>query len=197
VPFALIDADQHPLGMNVTRFQPDQLGDSQAAPVGRHQQHPMLDVGRGLEEPRDLAAAQRFGQSTAALGGNPQLEILLPEHFAVEEPDAGKLLVAGTIGHLPHRDQVMQKVADLLQGNLLGRAAVVAGQLGHGGHIALDGAGGLAMQLEFADHFSAQGSHGESSLETGNGKGNVAPFSVPLSAQSGSLCASKKPSHFS
>ena len=73
---------------------------------------------------RDLAAAERFGQSTAAFGGNPQLEILLAQHLAIEEADSRQLLVAGAVGHLLHRDQVMQKVADLLQGDLLGRAAV-------------------------------------------------------------------------
>ncbi len=46
---AFIDADQHPLRVNVAKLQPHQFRDPQAAPVGRHQQDAVLDVGAGGE----------------------------------------------------------------------------------------------------------------------------------------------------
>ena len=61
VPFALIHADQHPLGMNVTRLQADQFGDAQTGPVRGQQQRAMLGVARGVEKSSDLPAAERFG----------------------------------------------------------------------------------------------------------------------------------------
>ena len=112
--------------MNIVRLQADQFGNPQTAPVRGHQQHAMLDVAGGVEEPRDLTTAQRFGQSTAAFGRNPQLKIPLAQHFPIEEANSRQLLVAGAVGHLLHRDQVMEEASDLLQGNLVRRAAVEA-----------------------------------------------------------------------
>ena len=143
--------------MNIVRLQADQFGNPQTAPVRGHQQHAMLDVAAGVEEPRDLTTAQRFGQSTAAFGGNPQLKIPLAQHFPIEEANSRQLLVAGAVGHLLHRDQVMEEASDLLQGNLVRRAAVEAAQLGHTADIRLDRRGGLAMQFEFTDHLRRRG----------------------------------------
>src|SRR3972149_8544795 len=59
---------------------------------------------------------------------------------------------------------MMQKVADLLDRDRIGRTPIVPGQLGDRGHVRLDGAGGLSVQFEFADHLLTQGSHVGSSL---------------------------------
>jgi hypothetical protein len=120
VALALIDADQHPLGVDVQGLQMDQFRDPQAAAVGRHQQHAVLEVLRGVQQLGDLAAAERFRQPSAPFGRDPQAEVFLPQDLAVEKADARQLLVAGAEGHFPLGDQIMEKVTDLLDGDRIG-----------------------------------------------------------------------------
>jgi hypothetical protein len=161
---ALIDPDQHPIRVDVARVQMDQFRDPQPGAIGRHQQHAVLGVPRGVEELGDLAAAERFRQPPAALRRNTQGKTLLPQHVAVEKLDAGQFLIAGAEGRFLLGDQVMEEVADLLDRDRVWGTSIVLGQLGHRGDVRLDREGGLAVQFEFADHLVTQGSHVSSSL---------------------------------
>ena len=90
----------------------------------------------------------------------------------------------------------MQKVADLFDRDRTGRTPLVPGQLGDRGDVGLDGPGGLAVQLEFADHLLTQGSHVSSCL------GKWAETEIQCKPPVSSLplllappCARKKPGH--
>ncbi len=64
-PLALLHPDEHPVRMavDIGDAQLDQFTDPQPGRVGGHQQHPVLGVGRGLEQPFQFLLAQDFGQA--------------------------------------------------------------------------------------------------------------------------------------
>ena len=122
----------------------------------RSHQGAVFKVGRGGDQPGYFASTERFGQPPGAFDGDAKMEIGLSEDMPIEEVDSGDLLVAGAVGIISHGDHVMNEVTDLVDGNLVGRAVIVLGQLFDGGNISVDGAAGFAMQPQNADHLLAQ-----------------------------------------
>lgn len=55
--FALFNANEHALGINVVGPQGSHFGDAQAGGVSGHKNGPMLEVGNALEETRNLVGA--------------------------------------------------------------------------------------------------------------------------------------------
>jgi hypothetical protein len=51
---ALLDANQHPIGVNVARLQPHQLRDTQTRAVGGHHEDAVLLVVGGVDQPGNL-----------------------------------------------------------------------------------------------------------------------------------------------
>jgi len=151
-PLALIDANQHPLGMNVLRLEMHQFRHAQPRGIARHQEHAMLAVRSGLDQPRDLAATQRLRQPARSFCRHPQIEIASAQHLLKKDPNAGQLLVARAEGELPVGDEDVQEVANLLQRDAIGGSAEVLSQLHDGRDVGLDRSGTLAVQFEFADH---------------------------------------------
>jgi hypothetical protein len=71
----------------------------------------------------------------------------------IEKPDGGRHNVARTPGELAFAQEMVERVSNLLRGELIGRPLVVGGEARDGLHILILGAGGFAMELQWLDHF--------------------------------------------
>ena len=66
-PLALLDADKHPLGVDVRVPQAHDLAHAEAAGVRRHQQDAVLEGRHARQQPGDLLAAENLGQLLRSL----------------------------------------------------------------------------------------------------------------------------------
>jgi len=73
----------------------------------------------------------------------------------VEESNAPQSNAEGPPGHLLFPGQVEQVAAHVRLREPVRRTMVMAGQLGHGVHVAIDGARSIAPQLHLFDHLTA------------------------------------------
>src|SRR5262249_39577558 len=113
-PFALTDADDHALAIDVVDPQGQDLGDPQARGVGRHEDSPMAEAGDGLEEAVDLVEAQDDRELGLAASAGEPLEAPVPaECDAVEESEGTEGLIVGAGGDLAVVGEVEQVGSDL------------------------------------------------------------------------------------
>jgi hypothetical protein len=131
LPFALLDADQHALGIDIPDFESDHLADAQSGAIGGHQRGAVLEAGNVIEEGEDLLLAEDDGQFVRTANA---WEVLVgPGHFQgdqVEELHRGNILIDGFRSQLALVEQVELVLADGFQVQQLRTLAEVAGEGG-------------------------------------------------------------------
>jgi hypothetical protein len=67
-PLALLNAEAHPLGVEVAELEPDHLPDPQTGGVGGSEDRPLLAIARGLQHAPDLRGTEDLGEPLRLLG---------------------------------------------------------------------------------------------------------------------------------
>ena len=159
-PFALLDADHHPLGIDVADAQVGDLRDAQATRVHRHQQGSVLEVARRLEQGGHLLRAEDLRQLEAHLlvGNVADFPVAL-EHLAVEEPERADDLVEVGPRDPAVPGQVQLVLADVLEGELIRGPHEVADKVADAAYIAFAGARAVPSELELFVHAIVELAH--------------------------------------
>jgi hypothetical protein len=86
VPLGLLDAQDHPLAVDVADLEPDHLRDPKARRVDARQQRPVLEILDDSQQLRHLLAAEHHGELPGLLGVGDGLDRpLLPQGDPVEK----------------------------------------------------------------------------------------------------------------
>ena len=103
---ALVDAQEHPLRVDIADPQAAEFARPKPRGIGRHQQGPVLAIGGDAEQPHQLVVVEELGQDRRRLGAR-QVEVRLGQtkRDAVEEADA----VAGAVAALPGQPPLIVK----------------------------------------------------------------------------------------
>src|SRR6476646_8850812 len=84
---ALLDADEHPVTIDIGELERYDLRGSQAGGISQAQERLVLDVSRRGEPPSDLFRAQNNGQAARLASGDDLLgKIVAPQRDLEEEP---------------------------------------------------------------------------------------------------------------
>src|SRR5262249_8506457 len=155
------DVDGHAGAVDVSHPQADDLAQTQAAGVGELQEHEEPGHVDDVEEAADLVGAEDGGQRLGPLAvGKQHHGVAALQGDAVEEAQGAGGLVEATPGRLlPEQVQLVRP--GVLGAEVLGGAAEVPGEVGHGGDVALDGPGAVVAQLQVVDEALTQGRHGK------------------------------------
>jgi len=155
------DVDHHPAAVDVGNPQVHHLGGAQASGVRGHQDCPVLDVGDGFEEPRNLGETQRDGEFPFRLGaGNVIDGPVLVKGRPIEKTNCADRLVQVTPRQALLIHQVKLVGTDLLGTEQLRRLAEVLGELRDLGNVGFLGPGREVAHPHVLDHPLPQGCHG-------------------------------------
>src|SRR2546430_9059301 len=93
---ALLDADDHPVTIDIGELERYDLRGSQAGGISQAQDRPVLDVRRRGEQPTDLLRAQNNGQAARLAGRDDLLgKIVAFQRDLQEEPQGSGSDVGG------------------------------------------------------------------------------------------------------
>ena len=159
----LIDAQTHPLRIDIPDLQAAELARPKPSGIGRDQQGPVLAVGGDDEQPHQLVVVEEFGQDRRRLGAR-QVEMRFgqAERDAVEEADAVAGAVAALPGQPPLVVQEDEVVLDFLRRDPVRAAGVMKGEAGDGVEVGLLGVVGEAANGHVVDHALTKLCHGVS-----------------------------------
>ena len=161
VALALVDAQAHPLRVDIADAQAPELARPKPRGVGRHQQRPVLAVGGDAEQPHQLVVVQELGQGRRRLGAR-QVEVRLgqAERDAVEKANGVASAVAALPAQPPLLVQIDEVVLDFLRRDPVRAAAVVTGEAGDRVEVGLLGVLGEAANGHVVDHALTKWRHG-------------------------------------
>ena len=148
IAFAGADVEEHPLGIDVTDFQPEGFAQTQTAGVNRGQGHPMVQGGDPGDNLAHFAGREDDGQfelrrsaGELQLGGPDALEGFLPE-----ELDGAQGLRGSLAGEAPLGLEIDEILTELFGADLIGGAVKVFGQVTDAGPVTLLAAGQEGQQ---------------------------------------------------
>ena len=187
-PFALLDADDHPLAVDRRRRQADRLGDPQTRRIADGQDDAMLQHVDGIKEPADLVAAQHDRQlMRLAAGGDDLVDVPLPpERDLVEKAQRGDGDQDRTGRELPllgEMDLVGPNVGGAQQ---LGRLAEMASEQGDLLDVGALGVRGEVADPHVLDHALAKRRHWQllCGMKCAKGRHSIVPQSGLLAEMS-------------
>jgi len=150
VALAPADVQEPALGIDVAHLQAQAFAQPQAAGVDEGEPNAMIQGGHGGQEAAHLGGGEHHGQLGLVVGahqldrggpGTPQG--LLPEKF-----DGAQGLGGGLAGDFLVAFEVDEILAQLFDGDFLGRLAVMLGKLAEAGEIGLLGAGADGQEFQ-------------------------------------------------
>ena len=157
---ARLDAEDHPLAVDVLDAEVECLGDAQAGGVDRLEEGAVLEEPHSRQDPRDLYHAEDHGELLGALGEGEVLDREGPaECLPVEEAQGADGLVEGGPGCPGLLDEVDLVLADVGRAEEVRRLAEVPGEGGHPLDVGLDGLRRVVADPEILDHPLAQRCH--------------------------------------
>ena len=153
LPFAMLDAEESSLRLDIGDPQSDGFADAQSGAVTDHQGGAVLEARDVIEEGEHFLLAEHDGEFVGAAGAG---EVLVgPGHFQsgqIKKFQGGDALVDGIGGELAFVEQVELILADCLNVEVFGTGAEVPGETGDQRDIVLLGAGCEIAQLHIFDH---------------------------------------------
>ena len=163
---ALVDAQAHPLGIDVRDLQMADLADPEPGSVSPHQHGEVLDVPGDGEQLDQLVMAEDIRQYRRRLGaGHVEVRVGSAERDAVEKADPVPGAVAALPGQSASLVRMEQVVLNLRCGDPLGTAPVEAREPGNGIEIRAYRVLREAANGHVVDHAFAQTCHVSSPLK--------------------------------
>jgi|SRR6516164_550681 hypothetical protein len=158
---ALLDANDHPLAINVTGLESHGLGQTQARGIAGGQDGAVFAIGEAAEKLQDFLGTENDGQFLGHLGsGNDFVHVpLAAQRYFVKETQSGYGDNAGSGSHLFFLGEMDLVSTDLLLSQDIGRLAKVASELRDVLQVGnLGGVGEIADPHVF-DHALSKGCH--------------------------------------
>ena len=169
VPFALLDTDHHPAGINVADAKMNELADAQAGAIGHFEEDAVLEIAGRRKEAGDLLSAEDFRQTLFRFPGRKgQMNGWTSHGDAIEELQARDIGVARAPGEFAFVEHVVDVVLDLPISKSIGGPHIPSGQSGHRMHVNALGVVGEPPQPHVTDHLLAQLGHTASWWDVGN-----------------------------
>ena len=136
---ALLDADDHPLAVDVGDLERDDLGGAQARAVGHAQRCLVLEPRRRVEQPRHLLRAQHHRQLARLVDERRMFDDLVAlEGDPEKEPQRRDGLIEGRHADAARRE--MQLISPhVLEARRVGRAAEEGGEVLDSLHVVMLG----------------------------------------------------------
>ena len=137
--FALLDADQHALAVNVGDLERNHLRRAQPGAVGDAQRSLVFDAGRRLQEPRDLLGAEDDRQPLRLVDERSMgCDVAPSERDAEKEPQRrhGDVMRPGADAA---PDEMQLEEPDVLEARRVGRASQEIGEALDGSDVTFAG----------------------------------------------------------
>jgi hypothetical protein len=165
-----MDVQELPLAVDIGDLEPNALPEPQATSVDRGEADAIDGAADAGENPPHLVAAQDGREFLLALGPRDVEHIPRPrERLLIEELDTAEGDGVGAARDLLDGAQVEEILADVLFRELVGGRMIELGQLSDGPHVGVDGAVGVAAELEILHHAVAERRHASHTILSGNG----------------------------
>jgi hypothetical protein len=154
--FALLDADDHALAVDIGDLERDHFGGAQAGAVGHAQRRLVLQSRRGIEQPRHFLDAENDRQLAWFVDDMGVLDDLVaPERDPKEEPQRRDGLIEGRHADTARR-QMKLVAAHVLEARRIGGSPNKRGEVLDPLHIVMLGLGREFADRHVFDHAPAQ-----------------------------------------
>ena len=152
-PFAAMDVDHHPLGVEIADLQAAGFLKPQSKGIDGPEEGGHPEGGAGVEDLADLLAGEDFGKCLERLQAGVGEGLPVAGAGACEEElDAAERDPQGSVGQFPFVLEVQQPVTQLLFGDLVRGTAAEVGQLADGAEVAVHRSLGHAGQVQVVFH---------------------------------------------
>src|SRR6266566_999528 len=137
--FALFDADDHTLAVDVADFERDHLGGAQACAISHTQRGLVFEARRRIQQPRHLLRAEHDRQFAGLVDERRVLDdVGAPERDPEEEPQRGHGVIENRNMRAVRR-QMQLKASDVLEARRIRRSAEECSKVPDGADVALLG----------------------------------------------------------